>query len=191
VCEVSEQAIDLTRPYSSTIDVLKPLDGEGMQCARGSILAADEPTDKEMIDRKFLLHQFEAYMEGKLHAAQKYIVPDKPVETGMSYVVKYWRLKTLMAFRISSGILQVSTGPARTIAPREHDLTLCHVQFNYYDHTKLILSDDGRTVTFIDSSYNIWTWHLAALVRLDISSAPDSRERRRMESAWKKLVYAR
>jgi hypothetical protein len=65
------------------------------------------------------------------------------------------------------------------------------MQFNYHDHSKLILSDDGLTITYIDDLYNIWTWHLASLISFETSSEEGTRERRRMESAWRKLTYAR
>jgi len=64
-------------------------------------------------------------------------------------------------------------------------------KFNFHDHTKLVLSENGQVVTYVDDGYVSWTWHLLALVRLETASLADSRERRRMESTWKKLVYAR
>jgi hypothetical protein len=53
------------------------------------------------------------------------------------------------------------------------------------------MSDDGLTITYIDDLYNIWTWHLASLISFETSSEEGTRERRRMESAWRKLTYAR
>lgn len=66
-----------------------------------------EPSDKDLKDRKFLLNHFEAYMEGKLHAGEKYCYKNMELQTGMTFMSKYWRLKHLVAFRMSSGVLQV------------------------------------------------------------------------------------
>ena len=72
-------------------------------------MSADvEPTSKTIADRKFLLHHFEAYMEGKLRAAEKACDRGTKSSTELTYMMRYWRLKHLMAFRLSSGVLQVS-----------------------------------------------------------------------------------
>lgn len=39
-------------------------------------------------------------------------------------------------------------------------------QFNFYDHHKLILSHQGRLLTFISPSFTLSTYSLAALFRL-------------------------
>jgi hypothetical protein len=75
---------------------------------RKSIPVETEPTEKDVKDRKYLLHHFEAYMEGKLRAGEKYCVKDMKLDTGMTYMLRYWQLKPLLAFRMSSGVLQVS-----------------------------------------------------------------------------------
>jgi hypothetical protein len=64
-------------------------------------------------------------------------------------------------------------------------------QFNFQDHSKLVLSQEGLVVTYIDDAYSIWTWHLATLVGSETAQVADSREKRRMESAWRKVEYVR
>jgi cell cycle serine/threonine-protein kinase CDC5/MSD2 len=95
-------------PLGSSIDLVKPKDADGVQCTRQSLSADVDPTNKDIADRKFLLHHFEAYMEGKLHAAEKVCERDPNTKTGMPYMTRYWRVKHLMAFRLSNGVLQVS-----------------------------------------------------------------------------------
>lgn len=38
-------------------------------------------------------------------------------------------------------------------------------QFNFFDHTKLLLTDSGRAVTFIGPDYKLKTYALASLMR--------------------------
>lgn len=38
------------------------------------------------------------------------------------------------------------------------------VQFNFYDHSKLILSSHGLRVTHIDKNYNVTRWTLAGVM---------------------------
>jgi len=94
----------------SSIDLIEPKDAEGIQCTRRSLSADVEPTSKTIADRKFLLHHFEAYMEGKLRAAEKACDKGTKSNSELTYMMRYWRLKQLMAFRLSSGVLQVSPG---------------------------------------------------------------------------------
>jgi hypothetical protein len=90
------------------IDLIRPHHKDLVSPPRESIRANADVTDKTIKDRIFLLNHFEAYMEGKLHAGEKYCETDASLNTGMSYLAQYWRLNKLIAFRMSSGVLQVS-----------------------------------------------------------------------------------
>ena len=68
-------------------------------------------------------------------------------------------------------------------------LILIALKFNFQDHTKLLLSQDGTIVTYIDEKYKLWTWHLTQMMRPELTA--QGRERRRMEKAMGKLEYAR
>ena len=176
---------------NSHIDHIRPRSKDDFDTPRDSLRADVEPSDKKLRDRKFLLNHFEAYMEGKLHAGEKYCEKDTTLNTGMSYLAQYWRMKQLIVFRISSGVLQVSSLECRSYTCPSLNERVTSCQLNYHDHSKLILSDEGLTITYIDNAYSIWTWHLASLIQYETSSEEGSRERRRMESAWRKLTYAR
>jgi polo-like kinase 1 len=63
-------------------------------------------------------------------------------------------------------------------------------KFNFYDHTKLILSRDGLVVSVIDKHYILRTWSLEALMR-PIPEEVQGKERRRLEAVVHKLQYAR
>lgn len=62
-------------------------------------------------------------------------------------------------------------------------------QFNFHDHTKLVISSGGLVVSFIDQDYRMWTWPLSEFVNPDC--AAQGRERRRMMSAWRKVEYSK
>lgn len=67
------------------------------------------------------------------------------------------------------------------------------VQFNFYDHTKLILSEGGLVVSFIDKSYNLWCWSLEELMwmkREEEQEGMDPREKKRVDGVLYKLHYA-
>jgi hypothetical protein len=67
------------------------------------------------------------------------------------------------------------------------------IQFNFYDHTKLILSEGGLVVSFIDKSYNLWCWSLEELLwmkREEEQEGMDPREKKRVDGVLYKLHYA-
>lgn len=108
-CHLSEKTDTVSRsPCDRNIDLIRPFPKDMVDPPRESLRADAEPADKQIRDRKFLLNHFEAFMEGKLHAGEKYCEKDDNLNTGMSYLAQYWRMQRLIAFRISSGVLQAS-----------------------------------------------------------------------------------
>ncbi|KTW31812.1 uncharacterized protein T551_01073 [Pneumocystis jirovecii RU7] len=99
------------------------------------------PSDE--LDKKvYLLKYFKKYMIQNLFKAEAWScnVDDFQL-TGiknMSFMTNYFRTKHAIIFRLSNQ----------------------SVQFNFVDHCKLILSDNGRTVRFIDSKREFHTWSL-------------------------------
>ena len=69
-------------------------------------------------------------------------------------------------------------------------VTVADGKFNFYDHTKLILSQDGLVITIIDKHYALRTWSLEELMQ---PAADDmaSKDRRRLEVVVHKVQYAR
>jgi polo-like kinase 1 len=114
----------------------------------------------------FLLHKFEGYMLSRLCGTYDYTWEDVERKRDLVYVEKYLRTKNVILFRLSNGILQ----------------------FNFYDHTKLILSADGLVVTIIDKHYAMHCWTLASLLQ---PQGDGERERAKHERYITKLEYAR
>lgn len=142
------------------------------------------PDDEHFQERLYLLSHFEQYMMNKLNGMTDYNYKDMELQTGMVFLTKYWRMKHVIAFRLSNEAFQVSL---LVHLPAFSD-SVCP-QFNYQDHTKLLLSQDGTIVTYIDEKYKLWTWHLTQMMRPELTA--QGRERRRMEKAMSKLEYAR
>lgn len=74
----------------------------------------------------------------------------------------------------------------RLVRPFNTDL----VQFNFYDHTKLILSRDGLVVSVIDKHHALRTWSLEALLEPMEEDIPP-KEKRRVEGVIHKVEYAK
>lgn len=122
-------------------------------------------------------------MFDRLYGNAEYTYEDTRLTTGMTFVSKYLRMKHVILFRLSNDVLQVS-------APLPVLCDLLTVKFNYFDHTKLILSEGGLVVSFIDKNHVLWTWSLETLLApLDDSVRP--KERRRIEAVLHKVAYAK
>jgi cell cycle serine/threonine-protein kinase CDC5/MSD2 len=48
---------------------------------------------------------------------------------------------------------------------------LFFLQFNFYDHTKLILSSHGLAVTYIDKNYKMTRWTLSEVMAMSLKPA--------------------
>ncbi|WVN87353.1 uncharacterized protein L203_102531 [Cryptococcus depauperatus CBS 7841] len=122
----------------------------------------------DLKNKVYLLKHFENYMLDKLFGDQPYTFEDRDLTTGMVFVVKYLRMKHVILFRLSNDVLQ----------------------FNFYDHTKLILSRDGLVVTVIDRHSVIRTWSLEKLLR-PVGDHATAKEKRKIEGVIHKIQYAR
>ncbi|TNY19609.1 kinase-like domain-containing protein [Rhodotorula diobovata] len=99
----------------------------------------------EALERKaYLLRYFEDYMAKTLRRDVSWTFDDVERRKNMEFLVKYYRMKSAIVFKMSNDVLQ----------------------FNFYDHHKLILSHQGRLLTFISPSFTLSTYSLAALFRL-------------------------
>ena len=61
----------------------------------------------------------------------------------MDFLVKYYRMKAAIVFKMSNDVLQ----------------------FNFYDHTKVILTEHGAVVTFLDPNFKPTTYSLLQLFK--------------------------
>ncbi|GAA6024436.1 hypothetical protein JCM11491_001735 [Sporobolomyces phaffii] len=97
------------------------------------------------LDRKaYLLRYFEDYMAKTLRRDVPWTFEDVERTKNMDFLVKYYRMKNAIVFKMSNDVLQ----------------------FNFYDHTKLIITSLGQTLTFIDPSFTLTTYSLAQLFSL-------------------------
>jgi hypothetical protein len=71
-------------------------------------------------------------------------------------------------------------------------LISCFPQFNYSDHTKIILSSSGKHVTYVDKTYNLHEYTLAELMAFAVSTGPRADEEvKTNERLLKRLRYCR
>ncbi|WRT63607.1 uncharacterized protein IL334_000530 [Kwoniella shivajii] len=122
----------------------------------------------DLKNKVYLLKHFESYMLDKLFGEQPYTYDDRHLKTGMVFIVKYLRMKHVILFRLSNDVLQ----------------------FNFYDHTKLILSQDGLVVSVIDRHSVLRTWSLESLLR-PVDEDMSAKDKKRLEGVVHKVQYAR
>ncbi|KAF9479342.1 Pkinase-domain-containing protein [Pholiota conissans] len=97
---------------------------------------------EELKSKVYLLKHFERYIMDRLYGEYTYTFEDVGREKGMEWVQKYLRMKHVIVFKLSHDVLQ----------------------FNFYDHSKLILSSQGLLVTHIDKHYNMTRWTLSDIM---------------------------
>ncbi|KAJ7599348.1 kinase-like domain-containing protein [Mycena floridula] len=101
-----------------------------------------EQYPEELKNKVYLLKHFEGYIMDRLWGERDYQFEDVGRTKGMEWVQKYLRMKHVIVFKLSHDVLQ----------------------FNFHDHSKLILSSHGLAVTYIDKSYKTTRWTLSAIM---------------------------
>ncbi|KAG6900383.1 hypothetical protein C0993_011733 [Termitomyces sp. T159_Od127] len=104
---------------------------------------------EELKNKMYLLKHFEHYIMERLHGEYDYTFEDVDRTRGMEWVQKYLRMKHVIVFKLSHDVLQ----------------------FNFYDHTKVILSSHGLVITHIDKEYNLTRWRLTDVMALSLRPA--------------------
>ncbi|KAF8882459.1 kinase-like domain-containing protein [Infundibulicybe gibba] len=87
------------------------------------------------------------YMD-RLYGEYEYTFEDVGRSHGMEWVQKYLRMKHVIVFKLSHDVLQ----------------------FNFYDHSKVILSSHGLLITHIDKNYKMTRWTLSDVMALSLQS---------------------
>ncbi|KAF8531148.1 Pkinase-domain-containing protein [Gautieria morchelliformis] len=100
----------------------------------------DYPEDLK--SKIYLMKHFERYMMERLYGDYDYTFLDVERTKGMDFVQKYLRMKHVIVFKMSHDVLQ----------------------FNFYDHTKMIISSQGLLITHIDKNYQLTRWPLSDLM---------------------------
>ncbi|KAL1746761.1 kinase-like domain-containing protein [Schizophyllum fasciatum] len=139
----------------------------GQYYVRKSFSVNDPPQDKDMKAKVYLLKHFEQYIMGRLYGAYDYTFEDVDRTTGMEWVRQYLRMKQVIVFKLS------------------HDV----IQFNFYDHSKLVLSSAGLLVTQIDKNYNMTKWTLRDIMAASLR--PGAESDRATQRLVEKLRYCR
>lgn len=89
----------------------------------------------------YLMKHFREYMLTNLYVAEQGVQKFSP-DGQVSFLTDYLRTKHATMFRLSSG----------------------EIQFNFTDHYKMVLTDGGRTVRFMDPSRNAVAMSVAQLI---------------------------
>ncbi|KAJ2911895.1 hypothetical protein MD484_g8520, partial [Candolleomyces efflorescens] len=92
------------------------------------------------------------YIMERLHGEYEFTYVDRERKKGMEWVRRYLRMKHVIVFKMSHDVLQ----------------------FNFYDHSKLILSSRGQLVTHIDKHYRMTRWKLRDIMRFSLDRPSDA-----------------
>ncbi|KAG6906303.1 hypothetical protein DXG01_014672 [Tephrocybe rancida] len=134
---------------------------QGMVCVRKPFTVDTYPP--ELKSKMYLLKHFEHYILERLHGEYDYAYEDVDRTHGMEWVQKYLRMKNVIVFKLSHDVIQVHLSDLP--APTPAILTLC-LQFNFFDHQKIVLSSHGLRIIHIDNEYNLTRWKLIDVMDL-------------------------
>ncbi|KAF7968335.1 hypothetical protein HWV62_30957 [Athelia sp. TMB] len=112
----------------------------GAVYVRKNYTVSEYPEDLKT--KVYLLKHFERYIMDRLYGDYSYTFEDTERAKGMDFVQKYLRMKHVIVFKMSHDVLQ----------------------FNFYDHSKIILSSHGLLVTHIDKNYKMTRWTLSEVM---------------------------
>ncbi|KAG8741040.1 Cell cycle serine/threonine-protein kinase cdc5/MSD2 [Ceratobasidium sp. 414] len=125
---------------------------------------------EELKSKVYLLRHFEKYMMERLYGDPEYAFEDLERTRGLDFVQKYLRMKHVIVFKMSHDILQ----------------------FNFYDHSKIILASQGHSITHIDKHYVVTHYTLSAVMTRIVSGRyADAAEKKFYEKLLGKLKYSR
>ncbi|OBZ65532.1 Cell cycle serine/threonine-protein kinase CDC5/MSD2 [Grifola frondosa] len=119
---------------------------QGSVYVRKNHTVSEYPEDLK--SKVYLLKHFERYIMDRLYGEYHYTFEDLDRTKGMDFVQKYLRMKHVIVFKMSHDVLQ----------------------FNFYDHSKVILSSQGLLITHIDKNYKLTRWTLSEVMALSLRS---------------------
>ncbi|KAF8830611.1 hypothetical protein HHX47_DHR2000801 [Lentinula edodes] len=108
-----------------------------------------EEYPEELQTKVYLLKHFERYIMDRLYGEYDYTFEDTEKTKGMIWVQNYLRMKQVIVFKLSHDVLQ----------------------FNFYDHSKIILSSSGLVVTHIDKNSVLTRWLLSDIMHNALRAA--------------------
>jgi len=142
---------------------------------------------EELKSKVYLLKHFEGYIMGKLYGDYEYTFLDLQRTKGMQFVQKYLRMKHVIVFKLSHDVLQVALDLCVFGA-----VWLTRRQFNFYDHSKIILSTQGLAITHIDKNYALTRWTLSqVMARALLPPSTDREQAKFAQRLLDKLKYCK
>ncbi|KAI9449687.1 kinase-like domain-containing protein [Lactarius psammicola] len=141
---------------------------QGTVYVRKNYTVADYP--EELKSKVYLLKHFEGYIMGKLYGDYEYTFTDLQRTKCMHFVQKYLRMKHVIVFKLSHDVLQ----------------------FNFYDHSKIILSAQGLAIAHIDKNYVLTRWTLSqVMARALVPPSSDPEQAKFAQRLLDKLRYCK
>ncbi|KAJ8518327.1 hypothetical protein ONZ45_g4587 [Pleurotus djamor] len=130
-------------PDKKHFDFLSARNG-GKVYVRKSHTVDDYPP--ELKSKLYLLNHFDRYIMDRLYTEADYTRMEVEKTKGMAWIPRYLRMKHVVVFQLS------------------HDV----IQFNFNDHTKVILSSQGLLVSLVDKNHKLTHWPLRDLMATSI-----------------------
>ncbi|KDQ54388.1 hypothetical protein JAAARDRAFT_135759 [Jaapia argillacea MUCL 33604] len=125
---------------------------------------------EDLKSKVYLLKHFERYIMDRLYGDYEYVFENLERAKGMDFVQKYLRMKHVIVFKMSHDVLQ----------------------FNFYDHSKVILSSQGLLITHIDKNYKLTKWKLSdVMVQALKPPSSDPEEAKFHQKLVDKLKYCK
>ncbi|KAK7685405.1 hypothetical protein QCA50_011268 [Cerrena zonata] len=125
---------------------------QGSVYVRKNYTVSEFPEDLK--SKVYLLKHFAKYIMDRLYGEHDYTYEDRQRVKGMDFVQKYLRMKHVIVFKMTNDVLQ----------------------FNFTDHSKVILSSQGLVVTHIDKNYQISRWTLSEIMAQSLRPVPANPE---------------
>ncbi|KAH9848815.1 Pkinase-domain-containing protein [Lenzites betulinus] len=140
---------------------------KGAVYVRKFYTVADFP--QELRGKVGLLKAFEKYLMGRLYTECSWTFNDLERTKGLDFVQKYLRIeKKAIVFKLSHDVLQ----------------------FNFYDHTKVVLSSKGLLLTHIDKDYELTRHPLSEIMAQALRPPPTDPEQAKFQrQLLDKVVY--
>lgn len=128
---------------------------------------------------------------GKLYGDYEYTFVDLQRTKCMHFVQKYLRMKHVIVFKLSHDVLQVRVHAGSLSLPRTAN-TPSGRQFNFYDHSKIILSAQGLAIAHIDKNYVLTRWTLSqVMARALLPPSSDPEQAKLAQRLLDKLKYCK
>ncbi|GBB93484.1 hypothetical protein RclHR1_02180026 [Rhizophagus clarus] len=132
---------------------------------RKSYLVADCP--KDLQKKMYLLRSFRTYINENLSKkTHSYTFVDKDRTHNMEFLTKFKRTPHAMMFRLSNRIVQV----------------------NFFDHVKIVISEDGNVITYINDTNELKTCTITKFLKG--SNSMEVNRLKYVKDVLKKLVDA-